>query len=125
MNTTMKFVDEKHPYESPEKRQFLLHILDEVEPVFNLYGKLEMSKSERNDYKKFCDSVGFTPTRPPYQRSTSKPSSRSTSSSYSSSSSSSSTYTPSSSGSSYTEEDNAWVGWIFGIIVFLVLMANC
>ena len=65
-------------------------ILSQVEPIFDLVGKLDISVSKRKEYSDFCKNVGFT-TRQPYQRrSPGRSSSTGSSRSYSSTSSSSS-----------------------------------
>jgi len=84
MNAAIKVADEKYPYDDYGRSTMLRTIVRQVEPVFDLVGKLELSHSKRKEYTDICDNVGFTARRP-FQ-----PSRSSSSSSYSSSKTSSS-----------------------------------
>ena len=114
MNSFVKIADQKFPYNDYSKRTFLLHIVTQVEPVFDLVGNLEMSNSKRKDYTDFCNNIGITATIP-YRRNSGSPS-------YSSSGDSSSSYS-----SSGTDSDYSWIWGILAILFFLCLylIGNC
>jgi hypothetical protein len=95
MSAANKVANEKYPYDDYARGNILETIVQQVEPVFDLVGKLEMSYSKRSEYNKFCNNVGFT-VRKPYQ-----PRSSSSSSSYSSSTSSTSSSSSSDDGGCY------------------------
>jgi hypothetical protein len=49
-----------------EKNTYLTNILTQARPVFNSIGKVDMSKSSRDQYVKVCRGIGFVPTSPSF-----------------------------------------------------------
>jgi len=78
----IKVANNKFPYSDYERGMILRPIVLQVDPVFDMIGKLEMSQSQRKEFTDICDHIGFTP------KSLFKPKRDSSHSSYSSASSS-------------------------------------
>ncbi len=68
LNSIAKYAEQEYSYDSYKKRGLFAYSLNQVEPVFDLVGKLHMSSKRRTDYNDFCNTGGFTARRPPYQR---------------------------------------------------------
>jgi hypothetical protein len=94
-----KVAEEKYPVDDINKRILLRSVFQEVEPVFDLIGELEISYSKREEYTEFCDQIGFTARRPYQPRISSSYTSSQNDSSFSSS--------PSNSNSSSSSSNNS------------------
>ena len=81
MLSVMKVANKKYPYNDYGKSMMLRPIILQVEPVFDMIGKLEMSQSQRKEFTKICDQIGFTPKSLFTSKHTKSPSSYSSASS--------------------------------------------
>ena len=67
LSTIGKYVQDNYPG-SYQGNLLLANTVEEIEPVFDLIGKLDMSSENRTNYNKTCNTLGLTARRGPYQK---------------------------------------------------------
>jgi len=108
LNAFGKYVDQNFGSNSFQRDSLLATTVNEVEPVFDLIGKMDMSSTRRTSYSKACQTLGLTARRGPSKK-------RTTSA------------TPSTRVSTTTKssEDDTTAAWVVvAFVVFIIFMVG-